>query len=107
MGADDARETDENTRAGARATRRRINAEADERDLRADARDEVSNERDMSETLQSFVRGEDDGPARQARRRASRDRSGSKQDRSAAASDRSALSADGDDDPDPEAGASP
>jgi hypothetical protein len=98
---DESPETDENTRSEARAARTRINADADERDVRADARDEVSNDRDMSDTLDSFVRGADDGVAREARRLASRDRSQSKEDRRAAASDRSELSVDPvDDDPD-------
>ena len=70
-----------------------VRARADERDIEADARDRLSDSRDMAANLAMFLEGgQDRGNARMARRLASQDRTESKRDRMAAASDRSALS---------------
>lgn len=73
-----------------------ILADADKRDLHAEARDDAATTRDAEASLRSFLHDSADeyGPALKARRSAAIDRTDSKTDRTSAAADRSELAGD-------------
>jgi len=68
---------------------------ADKRDEQAEARDDVSSQRDMAANLHAWLKGTDDEEAHEARRLAWDDRSHSRLDRTASAKDRDHLAEDG------------
>ena len=91
----DAREAlavaDEFARHARKQRNKDIVSEAEERDVRADARDSTAERRDRDASLAGFLNDDSYGDNLQLRRSAASDRLRSKEDRSLAASDRSAM----------------